>query len=53
MEFAMTYLVTRIATGRWQLTSPEGTNLGVMSKGEALATGRLLAGWRGRVVVEA
>lgn len=48
----MTYLVSKIAAGRWQLTSPEGTNLGVMSKGEALNAGRLLAGWRGRVVVE-
>lgn len=48
----MTYLVTRICTGRWQLSSPEGTNLGVMSKGAAISTARALAGWRGRVVVE-
>lgn len=48
----MTYLVTRIASDRWQLSSPFGTNLGVhRTRKAAVTVGRALAGWRGRVVV--
>jgi hypothetical protein len=49
----MTYLVTRICTGRWQITSPEGSNLGIKSTRKAAVTvAGALAGWRGSVVVE-
>ena len=48
----MTYLVERIDAGRWQLTSPFGTNLGVYpTRSAAKTAGALLAGWRGSVEV--
>ena len=50
----MTYSVARIASDRWQLTSPHGDNLGVhRTRRAAVTVGRALAGWRGRVVVTA
>jgi len=48
----MSYTVSRLDKGRWQLTSPWGSNLGVLSSRSAAVTrGRALAGWRFSVVV--
>jgi hypothetical protein len=49
---AAPYVVARIAADRWQLSSPYGDNLSVYrSRKAAVTAGRLIAGWRGRVVV--
>lgn len=46
----MAYTVTKIDAGRWQVTSPEGTNLGVKAtRRAALTLARALAGWRFKV----
>ncbi len=51
---AAPYVVTGIASDRWQLSSPYGDNLSVhRSRKAAVTAGRLIAGWRGRVVVRA
>jgi hypothetical protein len=46
------YTVKRLAGHRWALYSPHGDKLNVLpSRQRAVTVGRLLAGWRGRVVV--
>lgn len=53
-SLAAPYVVTSIASDRWQLSSPYGDNLNVYrSRKAAVTAGRLLAGWRGHVVVTA
>lgn len=48
----MTYAVEKIAADRWQIMSPFGDNLGVeRTRKAAVAIARMLAGWRGSVVV--
>lgn len=49
----MTYLVQKLDAKRWQITSPYGDNLGVhTTRKGAVTAARLLAGWRGNVVIE-
>lgn len=51
------YTVEKLSPGRWQIMRFDhgrtvGTKLGILpSKRDAVQSARLLAGWRGRVVV--